>query len=84
MRYIVCLEFSRAVVAHGGGGGKPTVSQPLSVLGIEEFTQEVRMANASNYTALEGYLPLAVGYLILTIPISFLARRLERRMTQEV
>ncbi|MCH1504383.1 MAG: amino acid ABC transporter permease [Verrucomicrobiales bacterium] len=85
-RYVIVPQALRRVLPALTGQFVNLVkdSSLLSVLGIEEFTQEVRMANASNYTALEGYLPLAVGYLILTIPISFLARRLERRMTQEV
>ncbi|HAC80548.1 MAG TPA: amino acid ABC transporter permease [Deltaproteobacteria bacterium] len=84
-RYVIVPQALRRVLPALTGQFVNLVkdSSLLSVLGIEEFTQEVRMANASNYTALEGYLPLAVGYLILTIPISFLARRLERRMTQE-
>ncbi|MEN9022065.1 MAG: ABC transporter permease subunit [Verrucomicrobiaceae bacterium] len=85
-RYVIVPQALRRVLPALTGQFVNLVkdSSLLSVLGIEEFTQEVRMANASNYTALEGYLPLAVGYLILTIPISFLARRLERRMTEEV
>jgi len=34
--------------------------------------------NAYTYSTLESYLPLAVGYLILTLPISLLSKRLER------
>jgi len=85
-RYVIVPQALRRVLPALTGQFVNLVkdSSLLSVLGIAELTQEVRMANASNYTALEGYLPLAVGYLILTIPISFLARRLERRMTQEV
>jgi polar amino acid transport system permease protein len=39
--------------------------------------------NSSSYTALEGYLPLAVAYLIVTLPLSWWARRLERRFAYE-
>jgi polar amino acid transport system permease protein len=37
------------------------------------------MASARTYTSLECYLPLALGYLILTLPISLWTRRLEKR-----
>jgi len=58
-------------------------SSLLSVIGIGEFTQEIRIANAATYSAFEGFVPLAIGYLILTIPISIGARALERRMQYE-
>ena len=58
-------------------------SSLLSVIGIEELVQKVRIMNSSSYTALEGYLPLAVAYLIVTIPLSWYARRLERSFAYE-
>jgi polar amino acid transport system permease protein len=36
--------------------------------------------NAYTYSTLESYIPLALGYLILTYPISFWAKRLEIKM----
>ena len=58
-------------------------SSLLSVIGIEELVQKVRIMNSSSYTALEGYLPLAVAYLVVTIPLSWYARKLERRFAYE-
>jgi polar amino acid transport system permease protein len=58
-------------------------SSLLSVIGVEELTQTVRSANAQAYTALEGYLPLAVLYLALTLPLSAWSRRLEARFKFE-
>ena len=58
-------------------------SSLLSVIGIEELVQKVRLLNSSSYTALEGYLPLAVAYLIVTLPLSWYARQLERRFAYE-
>ncbi len=54
-------------------------SSLLSVIGVEELTQMIRTANAQGSTALEGFLPLAVLYLVLTIPLSWWSRRLEER-----
>jgi polar amino acid transport system permease protein len=54
-------------------------SSLLSIIGIQEFTLSAQMANSSTYSTLECYLPLALGYLILTLPISLWTRRLERR-----
>ena len=39
--------------------------------------------NAATYKPLEGFLPLALAYLIVTLPLSYLARRLERRFAYE-
>lgn len=58
-------------------------SSLLTVIAIQEVTQAVRSANAQAYTALEGYVPLAVLYLVLTLPISWWARRLEERFRFE-
>lgn len=58
-------------------------SSLLSVIGIEELTQKVKVINASSYTALEGYLPLAVAYLAVTLPLAWWARRLERKFAYE-
>jgi len=58
-------------------------SSLLSVIGIEELVQKVRILNSSSYTALEGYLPLAAAYLIVTLPLSWYAGRLERRFAYE-
>jgi polar amino acid transport system permease protein len=54
-------------------------SSLLSIIGISEFTLNAEMVNARTYSTLESYLPLAVGYLILTLPISMWTRRLEQR-----
>jgi polar amino acid transport system permease protein len=54
-------------------------SSLLSIVGIQEFTLRAEMVNASTYSTLECYLPLALGYLILTLPISIWTRRLEKR-----
>lgn len=58
-------------------------SSLLSVIGIEELVQKARLLNSSNYTALEGYLPLTAAYLLVTLPLSHYARRLERRFAYE-
>jgi len=54
-------------------------SSLLSVIGIAEFTLAAQQSASATYTTLESYLPLAIGYLILTIPIFLLTRWLERR-----
>ena len=54
-------------------------SSLLSIIAVSEFTLNAQEVNAFTYSTLESYLPLAVGYLLLTLPISLLSRVLERR-----
>ena len=58
-------------------------SSLLSVLSIGEFTFAARNVNSATYSTLESYLPLAAGYLALTLPLSALSRWLERRFRYE-
>ncbi len=54
-------------------------SSLLSIIGLNEFTQNAREVNSYTFSALESYIPLAVGYLMLTLPISLWTRHLEQR-----
>lgn len=54
-------------------------SSLLSIIGISEFTLNAQQVNSFTYSTLESYLPLALGYLILTLPISLWTQSLERR-----
>lgn len=58
-------------------------SSLLSVIAIKEFTMAAREMNANTFSTMEAYIPLAVGYLMLTLPISRLTRILERRFSFE-
>ncbi len=54
-------------------------SSLLSVLGLSEFTLAAQEVNSFTYAAFESYLPVAVGYLLLTLPISLWTQSLERK-----
>lgn len=84
-RYVILPQAIRRVLPAMAGQFVSLIkdSSLLSVIGLEEFTQAARIANAANYTSLEGFLPLAIGYLILTMPLSWWSARLERRMRYE-
>jgi polar amino acid transport system permease protein len=58
-------------------------SSLLSVIAIAEFTQSAQQVSSINYDNLETYFALAVGYLVLTVPISLWSRWLERRFKYE-
>jgi len=59
-------------------------SSLLSIIAVSEFTLNAQEVNAFTYSTLESYLPLAVGYLLLTFPVSFLSRWLEKRFRYEM
>jgi polar amino acid transport system permease protein len=54
-------------------------SSLLSIIGLTEFTWNAQAIGARTFGTLESYLPLAAGYLVLTLPISLWTRHLERR-----
>ncbi len=58
-------------------------SSLLSIIAIKEFTMAAREVNANTFSTLESYIPLAIGYLILTLPISYVTKKLERRYFYE-
>ncbi|WP_407656404.1 amino acid ABC transporter permease [Malaciobacter molluscorum] len=53
-------------------------SSLLSIISISEFTMNAQEVNAYTYSTLESYIPLAIGYLLLTYPISFYTKKLEK------
>lgn len=55
-------------------------SSLLSIISISEFTLNAQEVNSFTFSAFESYLPLAVGYLILTLPISLFSRRMEHKL----
>lgn len=54
-------------------------SSLLSIIGINEFTYNAQLVNSATYSTLESYFPLAIGYLILTLPISLWSKYLEKK-----
>jgi polar amino acid transport system permease protein len=54
-------------------------SSLLSIISISEFTWNAESVSAMTFSTLESYLPLAAGYLVLTLPISLWTRHLEKR-----
>ncbi len=58
-------------------------SSLLSVIGTEELVKKVQNMNAATYSGLEGFIPLAIAYLAVTLPLSWWARKLERRFAYE-
>lgn len=58
-------------------------SSLLSMIAVIELTQTIREITAVNFRMFECYLLLGLLYLCLTLPISFISKRLERRFQYE-
>ena len=58
-------------------------SSLLSVIGVQEFAYQAKVYTSRTYGGLEAYVPLALGYLVLTAPVAYLSHRLERRFRDE-
>lgn len=58
-------------------------SSLLNVIGVTEYFYNTRNFISRSYAGLEGYVPLALGYLVLTMPVAWLAHWLERRFRDE-
>ena len=84
-RYVIFPQAIRNVLPPLAGQAASIIkdSSLLSILGIEEFTLAAQQVNSATYSTLESYLPLAIGYLALTLPISLFARHLERKFRYE-
>ncbi len=54
-------------------------SSLLSIISVNEFTLNAQEVNSFTFSTLESYLPLAVGYLLLTLPISLWTKQLEKK-----
>jgi polar amino acid transport system permease protein len=79
-RYVIAPQALRQILPPLAGQFASLIkdSSLLSIIGISEFTLAAQQVNSATYRTLESYLPLALGYLALTIPISLASRHLEK------
>ncbi len=80
-RYVIFPQVVRQLIPPLTGQFASIIkdSSLLSIIAVSEFTLNAQEVNAFTYSTLESYLPLAAGYLLLTLPISLISRVLERR-----
>jgi polar amino acid transport system permease protein len=80
-RYIIFPQALRQILPGLAGQFVSLVkdSSLLSIIALNELTQAGTNVNSFTAAPFESYLPLAFGYLIITLPISFWTQRLERR-----
>lgn len=56
-------------------------SSLLSIIAISEFTLNAQEVNTATLSSFESFFPLAVGYLLLTLPIFHMSRKLEKNLS---
>ncbi|PID48232.1 MAG: amino acid ABC transporter permease [Proteobacteria bacterium] len=81
-RYIILPQAYKRIIPPLTGQFASIIkdSSLLSIISVSEFTMNAQEVNAYTYSTLESYIPLAIGYLALTYPISFYASHLEKKM----
>jgi polar amino acid transport system permease protein len=80
-RYVVFPQVVRQVLPPLAGQFASLIkdSSLLSIISVSEFTLNAQEVNSFTFSTLESYLPLAVGYILLTLPISLWTKRLEKK-----
>ncbi len=80
-RFVILPQVVRRILPPLAGQFASLVkdSSLLSIIAVSEFTLNAQEVNAFTFSTLESYLPLAVGYLLLTLPISLFSRYLEQK-----
>jgi polar amino acid transport system permease protein len=84
-RYIVFPQALRQALPPLAGQFASLIkdSSLLSIIAINEFTLNAQEVNSYTFSTLESYLPLALGYLVLTLPISLWTQWLDARSRYE-
>lgn len=84
-RYVIFPQALRRVLPAMAGLFVSLIkdSSLLNVIGVAEYFYNTRNFISRSYAGLEGYVPLALGYLVLTIPVAWLSHWLERRFRHE-
>jgi polar amino acid transport system permease protein len=84
-RHVIFPQALRQVLPPLAGefGSLIKSSSLLSIIAVSELTLNAQEINTNTLSPFESYLPLAVGYLVLTLPISLFSRWLEERFRYE-
>lgn len=85
MQYVIFPQALRRIVPPITGQFVSLIkdSSLLSVISVRELTKASEVINATTYKTFEAYLPLALFYLLITYPLSYMTRRLEKSMKRD-
>lgn len=84
-RYIIIPQVIKRIMPPLAGQFVSLVkdSSLLSVIAVNEFTKNYQEVDSITFATIENLVLLAIGYLVLTVPISYFSKRLERKFTYE-
>jgi polar amino acid transport system permease protein len=84
-RYVIFPQALRRVLPAMAGLFVSLIkdSSLLNVIAVTEYFYNTRNFISRTYAGLEGYVPLALGYLVLTLPVAWLSHWLEKRFRHE-
>lgn len=84
-RHVIFPQALRRVLPAIAGQGVSLIkdSSLLMVIGVREFAYQAKAYTSLTYGGIEAYVPLALGYLVLTAPLAWMSHRLERRFRHE-
>ncbi|MCK5779375.1 MAG: amino acid ABC transporter permease [Psychrilyobacter sp.] len=82
-RYIIFPQVIKRVLPSLAGQFASLIkdSSLLSIIAVNEFTKNVQEVDSLTFTPIENYAVLAIGYILLTYPISHLSKKLEKRFS---
>ena len=86
MVHVVLPQAARTVLPPLGNDFVAMIkdSALVSVLGVQDITQQAKVYSASSFRFFETYNTVAFLYLVMTIGLSILVRALERRLRRHV
>lgn len=82
-RYVIFPQVVKRIMAPLTGQFANLIkdSSLLSIIAVNEFTKNVQEVDSLTFSPIENYCILAIGYLILTYPISHISKYYERKFT---
>lgn len=84
-RYIILPQLMKRIMPPLAGQAASLIkdSSLLSIIAVNEFTKNIQEIDSLTFAPIENYFVLAIGYLILTFPISLISKKLEKRYNYE-
>lgn len=82
-RYIILPQVIKRILPSLAGQFASLIkdSSLLSIIAVNEFTKNIQEVDSITFTPIENYAVLAIGYILLTYPISHLSKKLEKRFS---
>lgn len=81
-RYIIFPQVMKSILPPLAGQFALTVkgSALLSYMAMPEFLNEINFVKSTTFATVESFIIVAIGYWVITVPLIFLIRHMERQM----